>query len=127
PGNDRRLRFWLRSDEWNTLVAPSHGYGVEIRTTTDSAEDDLRLLRVRQGNSAWTMRGTRVGMAPGWNWLRFSVRGGGIKAKVREDGQPGPLDWTLWRGDEEISGAGTLRIGAIESTGGTGGGGEFHL
>ncbi|RLV56228.1 hypothetical protein D9V41_07270 [Aeromicrobium phragmitis] len=127
PGNDRRLRFWLRADDWNTLAAPSHGYGVEIKTSDDPEADNVQLLRVRDGNSAWAMRGTRVEMDDGWHWLRFSVRGGGIKAKVWADGEAEPLDWTVWRGDEEIPGPGTLKIAAIESTGGASSGGEFLI
>ncbi|NED96542.1 hypothetical protein G1H11_14625 [Phytoactinopolyspora alkaliphila] len=125
-GDDRRLRLWLRGDEWNTLVAPNYGYGIEIRSTTDPAVDNVRLLRVRHGNSPYTLTSTRRDLSTGALWLRFRVNGNGISARVWDDGDPEPLDWTFQRTDLEVTEPGSLMIGGIESTG-SGSGGEFLL
>ncbi|MEV2271994.1 gamma-glutamyltransferase [Nonomuraea africana] len=126
PGGDRRLRFWLRGDAWNTLVTPSHGYGIEIKSTTDTSVDNIRLLRVRQGNAAFALAGVKRTMPAGWQWLRFRVTGEGLKARVWTDGEQEPQDWQLQKADAEIPGPGKLLISATESTGAAAGG-AFHI
>jgi hypothetical protein len=125
-GDDRRLRLWLRGDEWNTLVAPNYGYGIEIRSTTDPSVNNVRLLRVRHGNSPFTLTSTRRDISADGLWVRLRVNGNGLKARIWDDGVPEPLNWTFQRTDVEVTEPGSLMIGAIESTGGASGG-EFLL
>ncbi|MFB9965313.1 gamma-glutamyltransferase [Sinosporangium siamense] len=122
PGGDRRLRFWLRAGDWNTLVTPSHGYGLEIKSTTDQNEQNIRLLRIKQGSSPFTLTGIHHAMPPGRQWLRFRADGEGLRAKIWADGAQEPHDWQIQRADTEITGPGRLLIGATEPAGG-----DFHV
>ncbi|PYI55626.1 gamma-glutamyltransferase [Paenibacillus flagellatus] len=123
-GGDRNLRFWLRSDGWNSLAAPHNGYGLEVK----SGSDKLRILRTRNSNGAFALAEIDHPRTTNWQWLRFRVEGEGIKVRVWEDGTPEPIDWLHERSNADVTAPGTFKLVAVESTGSpTGTGGTFDV
>ena len=121
---DRRLRFWLRADSFNSLSSPHNGYGVEIQTASDS----IKILRTRNSNGAFALAEVSHPRKTNWQWLRFRVEGEGIKVKIWDDGASEPLDWLHERSNDQVAGPGKLLISSIELTGGTGVvGGSFDI
>lgn len=122
--DDRRLRFWLRADSFNSLSAPHNGYGVEIQSGVDS----VKILRTRNSNGAFALTEISHPRKTTWQWLRFRVEGEGIKVKIWDDGTSEPLDWLHERNNDQVVGPGKLLMSSIELTGGTGTvGGSFDV
>jgi len=120
---NRKLRFWLRADSFNSSTCPYNGYGVEFQTL----DDEIRLIRTRDGNALYSLKELNHTRTTDWQWLRFRVEDEAIKVKVWTDGSSEPVDWLHMRTSDTVAGPGKLLIGAVELTGGGGAGGSFLL
>lgn len=119
-GGDRNLRFWLRADEWNSTTAPHNGYAVEIKT----GEDNVRVLRTRDGNAVYGLTQFAHERTTDWQWLRFRVEGNQLKVRLWNDGEPEPRQsWTHTLQNSQVSAPGSFKLSALELTGAAQGGG----
>jgi gamma-glutamyltranspeptidase len=121
-GDNRRLRLWLKADEWNSSSAPHNGYGIEINSGSNTA----RVIRTRNSQGVFGLHTFNLDQTTDWQWLRFRVEDNVLRVRIWEDGTQEPIAWTHQRTNEDVKGPGKLLISAIELTGG-GDGGSFQV
>lgn len=119
-GDDRRLRLWLRADEWASSTTPSTGYGLELR----SGDDSVRILRRADGDL------TEIGQferprTTEWEQVRFRVDGSDVSAKLWPKGTSEPTEWEVQVRDDAVTGKGRFLLGALEFD--EEGGGSFSM
>ncbi|WP_078394830.1 gamma-glutamyltransferase [Shouchella patagoniensis] len=91
PGDDRRMRFWLRSDEFRAgSTYAVNGYGVEI----DTKASELKLIRSKSGTST-TLETIPFDESATWQSLRFHLDESEIKARLWEEGETEPDSWMV--------------------------------
>lgn len=91
PGDDRRLRLWLRADEYrsgSTFV--KNGYGIEVNTKTN----EINLIQSKDSKSS-TLGTIKYDKSTAWQSLRFQVDGDELKVRIWEDGTDEPEAWDL--------------------------------
>ncbi|WP_404454478.1 gamma-glutamyltransferase [Oceanobacillus kapialis] len=92
PGDDRRLRLWLRADEFRSTGSTfaENGYGVEINTNTS----ELRLIQAKDGGTS-TLDTVSFERTTDWQSLRFQVEGETLKVRQWEQGEEEPEEWDI--------------------------------
>ena len=96
PGDDRRLRLWLRADEYRAgSTFAKNGYGIEI----DTKANELKLIQSKDATSS-TLGTVKFDRTTDWQSLRFQVDGDKLKLSMWEDGTDEPEEWDL----ETVSG-----------------------
>ncbi|WP_054704308.1 gamma-glutamyltransferase [Bacillus sp. JCM 19041] len=91
PGDDRRMRFWLRSDAFRPgSTYAVNGYGVEI----DTKANELKLIRSKEGTST-TLETMPYDESTTWQSLRFQLDDSELKARLWEDGETEPDSWMV--------------------------------
>lgn len=91
PGSDRRLRFWLRADDFRTgSTFAQNGYGIEI----DTSNRELKLIQSKDSSST-TLETIVREDSTDWQWLRFQVDGNELKAKVWQGEAEEPEGWDI--------------------------------
>ncbi|MBP2078656.1 gamma-glutamyltransferase [Oceanobacillus polygoni] len=92
PGDDRRLRLWLRSDEYRSTGTTfvKNGYGVEINTKTNQ----ISLIQSKDSTTS-TLATFSYDGTTDWQSLRFRVEGDELKVRLWEDGAEEPEDWNI--------------------------------
>ncbi|RXT04321.1 gamma-glutamyltransferase [Ammoniphilus sp. CFH 90114] len=110
-GVDRRLRFWLRSDNWGSSTTPANGYGLEIRT----GDDLIKVMQTKTGQEkiAYPIEISRESTTE-WQWLRFRVVDDQIKAKFWKHGEEEPAAWDIDITDTNVTTPGRFMISAME-------------
>lgn len=85
PGEDRRLRLWLRADEFKSTSSTyvKNGYGIEIDTNTN----EVKLIQAKDSSNS-TLGTFKFDTTSDWQSLRFRVDGNALKVR-------------LWQGKEE--------------------------
>ena len=85
PGDDRRLRLWLRADEYRSSGSTfaKNGYGIEINTN----QNEIKLIQAKDSSNS-TLDTVTFESTTNWQSLRFRVDGDQLKVRV-------------WQGDDE--------------------------
>lgn len=92
PGDDRRLRLWLRADEYRSSGSTyvKNGYGVELNTHTN----EIKLIQSK--DSTTTTIGTfTFDRSTDWQSLRFRVEGDQLKVRLWPEGAEEPNEWNI--------------------------------
>lgn len=91
PGDDRRLRLWLRADEFRSgSTFAKNGYGIEIETKSNT----VKLLQSKDSRTS-TLGTFSYDSTASWQSLRFRVDGDELKVRLWEDGESEPQNWSL--------------------------------
>ncbi|WP_134702627.1 gamma-glutamyltransferase [Ammoniphilus sp. YIM 78166] len=110
-GADRRLRFWLRSDQWGTTTTPANGYGIEIRT----GSNQIRTMQTKTGQDAITYpKDITRERTTEWQWLRFKVIDDQILAKFWKHSEEEPASWDIQITDQNVITPGRFMISSLE-------------
>ncbi|WP_042222359.1 gamma-glutamyltransferase [Oceanobacillus manasiensis] len=90
PGDDRRLRLWLRADEFRSSGSTfaRNGYGVEINTNTS----ELKLIQAKDGSNS-TLDTISFDRTTDWQSLRFRVDGDKLKVRQWGENEEEPEAW----------------------------------
>src|SRR5699024_2219780 len=91
PGNDRRLRLWLRADEYRSTGSTyvKNGYGVEINTNTN----EIKLIQAKDSKNS-TLDTFKMDSTTDWQSLRFRVDGDQLKVRSWQ-GDVEPDQWDI--------------------------------
>lgn len=91
PGDDRRLRLWLRADEYRPgSTFAKNGYGIEINTNTN----EIKLIQSKDSKSS-TLSTISHQRTTDWQWLRFRVDEDELKVRLWKDGTEEPAHWDV--------------------------------
>lgn len=91
PGNDRRLRLWLRADDYRPgSTFAKNGYGIEVNTNANH----IRLLQSKDSKTS-TLRTIDHEGTTDWQWLRFRVDRDELKLRLWKDGTDEPTEWDI--------------------------------
>lgn len=91
PGDDRRLRFWLRADDYRPgSTFAKNGYGVEVNTDTH----EVKLIQSKDSASSY-LKTIHYDTATDWQSLKFQVDDDRLKVKLWEDDSEEPEDWDI--------------------------------
>lgn len=92
PGDDRRIRLWLRADEFqsaNTTFV-KNGYGIEI----DTKANEVKLIQSKGSNNT-TLQKYKVEQSTDWQWLRFQVANNKLKVRTWNHHLEEPEKWNI--------------------------------
>ncbi|NAP01045.1 gamma-glutamyltransferase, partial [Halomonas sp. MG34] len=92
PGDDRRLRLWLRADAFRSTGSTyaRNGYGVEINTDTS----ELKLIQAKDGQNS-TLDTVSFNRTTDWQSLRFRVEDDELKVRQWEESEEEPEEWDI--------------------------------
>ncbi|OEH54432.1 gamma-glutamyltransferase [Oceanobacillus sp. E9] len=92
PGEDRRLRLWLRADEYRSTGTTyvKNGYGIEINSNTN----EVRVLQSKDSTTS-TLGSFSISGTTDWQNLRFQVEGNQLRVKHWEDDASEPNNWNI--------------------------------
>ncbi|MCG3420293.1 gamma-glutamyltransferase [Oceanobacillus sp. GSFE11] len=92
PGDDRRLRLWLRADAFRSTGSTyaRNGYGVEINTNTS----ELKLIQAKDGQNS-TLDTVSFDRTTDWQSLRFRVEDDELKVRQWEENEEEPEEWDI--------------------------------
>lgn len=91
PGNDRRLRLWLRADDYrsNGSTYVKNGYGVEINTN----KNEISLIQAKDSTNS-TLDTIKIDATTDWQSLRFRVVGDELKVRSWQNEEE-PETWDI--------------------------------
>lgn len=90
PGDDKRLRIWVRADEFRSgSTFAKNGFGIEIETMSNT-------LKIIQSKDSKTSDITSITMKDTTDWqnLRFNVEDNHLKVRLW-DSETEPSDWDI--------------------------------
>lgn len=91
PGDDKRLRFWLRADEYRSgSTYPVNGIGFEI----DSKNNTLKVIHSYESSST-TVATIDLPETDEWQNIRFNLEDNTIKVRVWDDEIEEPVEWNI--------------------------------
>src|SRR5690625_1507786 len=91
PGEDRRLRIWLRADDFRPgSTYAQNGYGVEIETRSNT----VKLIQSKDSSTS-TLSTFTYDSTTDWQSLRFQVDGDELKVKLWDDAAEEPEEWDI--------------------------------
>jgi gamma-glutamyltranspeptidase/glutathione hydrolase len=91
PGDDRRLRVWLRADDFRPgSTYAQNGYGVEIETRSNT----VKLIQSKDSTTS-TLSTFTYDSTTDWQSLRFQVDGDELRVKLWEDAAGEPEEWDI--------------------------------
>ncbi|AQS55827.1 gamma-glutamyltransferase [Novibacillus thermophilus] len=92
PGDDRRIRLWLRADDYRSqgTTFAKNGYGVEIETKSKT----VKLIQSKDSSSS-TLSTFHYDTTSDWQWIRFRVDGSELKVRLWTDGSEEPDTWDV--------------------------------
>lgn len=91
PGADRRLRLWLRADEYRSSGSTfiKNGYGIEINTNTN----EVTLIQAKDSTNS-TLGSFKFNSTSEWQYVRFRVDGDRVKVRLWQ-GENEPEQWNI--------------------------------
>lgn len=90
PGEDKRIRTWLRADEYRSgSTYAKNGLGIEINTNNNT----VSVIQSKESNTT-TLETIDMKASTDWQSLRFQVEGNNLKVKLW-DTEAEPSDWTI--------------------------------
>lgn len=91
PGDDRRLRIWLRADDFRPgSTYAQNGYGVEIETRSN----EVKLIQSKDSITS-TLSTFNYDRTTDWQSLRFQVDGDELRVKLWDDAAEEPDEWDI--------------------------------
>ncbi|WP_164216515.1 gamma-glutamyltransferase [Virgibacillus sp. YIM 98842] len=91
PGDDRRLRIWLRADDFRPgSTYAQNGYGVEIETRSNT----VKLIQSKDSSTS-TLSTFNYDSTTDWQSLRFQVDGDELRVKLWDDAAEEPEEWNI--------------------------------
>lgn len=122
PGIDRRLRLWMRADNWRTnrSTFADNGYGIEVNT-----KNNHLILKSMEDGTQSDLGTIEHTWDDEWMWLKLHLDGDQLKVRLWEDSEDEPDEWGIEVTDDRLTGAGKTLIGIhdLEPTGE----GNFHI
>ena len=91
PGDDRRLRLWLRADDYRSTGSTyiKNGYGIEINTN----KNKISLIQAKDSTHS-TLDTLKIDSTTDWQSLRFRVEGDQLKVRSWQDEEE-PEEWDI--------------------------------
>lgn len=91
PGDDRRLRLWMRADDYRLgSTFAQNGYGIEVNTNTNK----VRLMQSKDSTTS-TLQTIDHERTTDWQWLRFRVEDDELKVRLWNDNDDEPNNWDI--------------------------------